>query len=291
MKLLLKPFMWLFSVIITLVVVFGAGILIINAKYNINTFDVIKSLDKLSAQVDVAIIAPNAISNDDYADTKNVVNLSVADLILYDSDTETYSINTSISSTMSSDIKLSGKQVCVLLNLMLNSNEDGIKANIGGSDVDLKDYDFKVVQVDFSELDENFVNFNVVMSVSLEKLKAKMNGFPLNIFKSKVPNTLYISSTLKIEKKTGEFNYETTHVSLALNNMTGKEVENLFKLINIVVKIGEISDFNQTLGSSFVNALIGNSEQSGFAYSLTSAGATDFAFENDSETIKFVIKK
>ena len=280
----------LISVILTIVVIAGGFILFVNAKYGINMFDVIKSLDKLSATVDVETLAPNAIQESDYATTKTELNAQLGDLILFDSETATYSINTSLSSSLTEDMKLTGKNACVLLNLMLDSNEEGIKANIGGQEVDLKEYDFKIVQVDFTELDENFVNFNVIMSVSLTKLKDKMGDFPLSIFKNKVPNTLYISSTLKVEKKTGTFNYESTHVSLALNNMTGKEVENLSKLINIVAKIGDISTFNLSIGSSFVNALIGNEENSGFAYSLKSAGAVDFAFEQESETVYFVVK-
>ena len=280
----------LLSVVITLVVIVGGFALYVNAKYNINVFSVIKSLDKLSATVDVATIAPNAITDADYATTKTELNSSLENLISYNTETATYSINTSISSGLTDDMKLTGKNACVLLNLMLNSNDEGISATIGGKEVNLKEYDFKVVQVDFAELDGNFVNFNVTMSVSLAKIKNKMNGFVLNLLKNKVPNTLYISSTLKVEKKTGTFAYENTHVSLALNNMTGKEVENLAKLVNIVAKIGSVDQFNLTLGSSFVNALIGNAETPGFAYSLTSAGATDFAFEKEGETIYFVVK-
>ena len=280
----------LLSVVITLVVIVGGFMLYVNARYGINVVSVIKSLDKLSANVDVATIAPNAVTDADYATTKTQLNSSLDNLILFDSETATYSINTSLSATLTGDMKLTGKNACVLLNLMLNSNDEGISATIGGKEVNLKEYDFKVVQVDFAELDGNFVNFNVTMSVSLTKIKDKMTGFVLSLLKNKVPNKLYISSTLKVEKKTGTFSYENTHVSLALNNMTGKEVENLAKLVNIVAKIGSVDQFNLTLGSSFVNALIGNAETPGFAYSLTSAGATDFAFEKQGDVVYFVIK-
>ena len=127
------------------------------------------------------------------------------------------------------------------------------------------------------------------MSVSLLKIKEKMNSFPLNLLKGKVPDTLYINSTVKITKNAGAFNYEVTHESLALNKMTGKEVENLFNLINIVAKVGDIGDFNLSIGKSFVDVLIGNSEVSGLAYSLRSVGATDFEFALQDEIVYFII--
>lgn len=284
-------FKFIFGFIITIVLVAGGTVLYVNAKYDINIFTVGKSLGKLSENVDVATLAPKAPKVEDLSATKNIINASINDLISYNSETDTYSVNKSISSSISEDIKLTDTQVCVLLNWMLESQEETMKANIGGKEVDLKDYNFKLVQIAFSSGKEGAINFNLVMSISLEKIKDKMNSFPFSFFKSKVPDTLYISSTVAIKKTEGTFGYSVKSVSLALNNMTGEEVEKLFKLVNIFAKVGDLSDFNLNLGTSFVNALIGNNDVSGLTYSLKSAGVTDFDFETISDTIYYVIKK
>ena len=52
-----------------------------------------------------------------------------------------------------------------------------------------------------------------------------------------------------------------------------------------------VEDLNNSLGGSFANAMIGNSETNGFAYSLRDFGATDFDFEKIGDKIYFVIKK
>lgn len=284
-------FKFIFGIVLTIVLLAGGTVLYINARYDINIFTVGKSLDKLSENVDIAVLAPKAPKDEDLPVTKNVVNASIDGLITYNTETDKYSINNSISSNISQDLKLIDTQVCVLLNWMLDSQEEEMKANIGGKDVNLKDYDFKLVQIAFTSGEAGAINFNFVMSLSLTKIKDKMNAFPFSFFKSKVPDTLYISSIVAVKKLEGTFKYSVESVSLALNNMTGEEVEKLFKLVNIFAKVGDIADFNLNLGQSFVNAIIGNEDASGLTYSLKSAGATDFDFEIIGETIYYVIKK
>ena len=290
MKVVYKVISWVLGVVLTIGLAVGGFALFVNAKYGINMFSVVKSLGKLGGEVDLEVIAPNRPTDADKQSTQTTVNGAIAGMISYNSETDKYTLNTSVSGAMENDLKLSGKQVCVLLNLMLDTSSESMVANIGGTEIDLKEYDFQIVQVDFSEITTNSVNFNIVMSVSLQKLKDKMNSFPTNMFKDKVPDALYISSTLKITKLENAFNYEVSSVSLALNNMTGKEVENVFKLVNIVAKIGELDNFNKSLGEGFVNAMIGNSSASGFGYSLTSVGATDYDFEQIGDVIYYVIK-
>ena len=147
---------------------------------------------------------------------------------------------------------------------------------------------------EFSDGADGAINYNVVMSISLQKIKDKMNSFPFSFLKNKVPVKLYISSTVAITKGAGAFNYEVSSVSLALNNMTGDEVDKVFKLLNIFAGAGDVSTFNLSLGKSFVDALIGNADANGLTYSLASSagsGIADFAFEKEGETIYYVIKK
>ena len=286
-----KLIMSLIGFVVTIVLVVGGTILFVNAKYGINMIDVAKSLKKLGTY-DVATIVPKAPEEADYPVAMSTINSSLAGLISYNSEEDKYTFNTELSGTMSEDMRLTDKQVCILLNWMIDSQEDGLKVNIGGSDVNLKDYDFKLAQVALTAAEGNAVNFNIVMSLSLKPLKDKMGSFPFNFLKGKVPDMLYISSTVKVTKTEGTFAYNVESVSLALNDMSGEEVEKLFKLANIFMKIGEVSNFNLSLGEGFVNALIGKSEEiKGFAYSMKGAGAVDFEFDTTGAEVYFVVKK
>ena len=281
--------------IVGLVLIVGGTILVVNAKYGINIITVGKSLGKLGGTVDVAALAPRAPnyeSGTDEATTAATVNAAISGLVIEPStEDDSYRLSTSVSSTLSQDLRLTDTQCCVLLNWVLNNNEGSQIANIAGKDVDLKDYEFKVVQIQFSEGEEGAINFNVVMSLSLKKIKDKMNGFPFSFLKNKVPDTLYISSTVSVTKTAGAFHYDVGHVSLALNNMSGEEVDKVFQLLNIFAKAGDVSNFNISLGKSFVDALIGNSEIGGFTYSMhDGVGVADFAFEKEGDTIYYVMK-
>ena len=286
-----KLFKWIAGVLVSIILVVGGGILIINAKYNINVISVVISLDKISHNVELSVIAPKAPDNETYVQTKNDVNASVADLVQYNSETDKYSLNTELSGSMATDIKLKDAECCSLLRWAMENNADGMKANIAGKEVDLNEYEFTLEQIEFLQGEDGAINFNIVMSVSLTKIKDKMTSFPFNLIKNKVPNKLYVSSVVAVKKLEGVFSYSVSSVSLALNDMSGAEVNQAFALLNIFAKVGDVSELNLSLGQSFVHALIGNSETSGLAYSLRSAGAVDFAFETESEIIYFVIKK
>lgn len=286
----MKLLKWLISSIMIVILIVGGTILLINAKYGINVFDVAKSLGKIGQMPEISQVAPKAPTDADNTSAMNTINASIDGLIVYNSETQKYSLNNSVSSTMSSDIKLTGAQTCSLLNWVLDGQENMI-ANIGGRDVNLKEYEFTIVQIDFAEGEDGATNFNVVMSINLTKIKEKMTGLVLGWLKGKVPDKLYVLSTVAVTKNAGTFNYSVENVSLALNNMTGKEVEQAIKLLDIVVKSGNLTDFNKNLGKSFVDALIGNESVSGLTYSLKSVGVNDFAFEKVGETVYYVIKK
>ena len=186
---------------------------------------------------------------------------------------------------MTTDIKLTDSECCSVLQWVLNSNNDSMNANIAGQNIDLKEYEFTLEQIEFLEGEEGAVNFNIVLSVNLTKIKDRMTNFPFNLIKQKVPTKLYVSSVVSVKKLEGVFSYSIGSVSLALNNMSGKEVKQAFDLVNIFAKVGDGSAFNVSIGQSFVHALIGNSEVSGLAYSLRSVGAVDFDFVTESGVI------
>ena len=71
--------------------------------------------------------------------------------------------------------------------------QTGGKIQLGG-----KQTDVTIVQTDFSEIAENgSADFNVVCKLDLSPFKADMDKFPYSLFKKYIPDSLYVSSTLR----------------------------------------------------------------------------------------------
>lgn len=291
MKLIGKIIGSIVGTVFFLALMLGVFVLVVNAKYKINLFEVVGSLKKLSTDVDIAVIAPKAPTDSDYESARQSANNAVENIIVYDEANNKYSLNDTAKTGMVADLKLTDAETCVLVNLMMDNGDAGVKINAGDSEVNLKDYDFKLVQIAFSNVVEGSADVNVVVSVDLTKLKNDMTKFPLSLIKNKVPQKLYVSSTLTVTKGTAPFEYTVTSKGLALNNMSGKEVSQFFDAVNLVAKIGSADKFNEALGKSFIDALIGNeNNQNGFAYSLKAIGARDFDFDTDGTNNYYVVR-
>lgn len=78
----------------------------------------------------------------------------------------------------------------------------------------------------------------------------------------------------------GQFDYTVSHKGLALNNLNAEETADLFHTLDAVLKIGSAESVNLQIDTIAVNALIGNEQSIGFAYSLKAVGATTFYFVN-----------
>ena len=260
-------------------------------KFKVNVFSVVGSLNQLNKNVEIADVAPKAVKDSDMEDAMNAANASIPNLITKDAEGN-YTINDHALPLMVNNMVLTDKEVCSIINTLIK-NGTALNINVSGSNIDLKEYKFTLIQFDFNSLDteNNTVKFNAVASINLDKIKEKMSSFPLSIFKSRVPQTLYISNTVTIKKLDGTFTYEVEADSITVNNLPQNKVEEIFTLINGFTKIGTASEFSKIIGQNLANAFIGNSSNEGFAYKLKDAGATDFNFEKDGDNINFVIKK
>ena len=121
-------------------------------------------------------------------------------------------------------------------------------------------------------------DFNAVVKVSLTPFKEDMNGFPFSLFKKYVPDELYISSTVRVNKTDDEMGYNVTNVGLKINNLSAEDTDDLFHTLDAVLKIGSAENLNMQIGTTAVNALIGNAENIVFAYSMQALGKTAFGF-------------
>lgn len=259
-------------------------------KFKVNVFSVVGSLNQLNKNVEIADVAPKAVKDSDMEDAMNAANASIPNLITKDAEGN-YTINDHALPLMVNNMVLTDKEVCSIINTLIK-NGTALNINVSGSNIDLKEYKFTLIQFDFNSLDteNNTVKFNAVASINLDKIKEKMSSFPLSIFKSRVPQTLYISNTVTIKKLDEAFTYEVEADSITANNLPQNKVEEIFTLINGFTKIGTASEFSKIIGQNLANAFIGNSSNEGFAYKLKDAGAIDFNFEKDGDNINFVIK-
>lgn len=274
-----KPFIvrfiiWLFSIIITLALILGIGCLIVKQKYGVDVFSTISQIKTLNQKVDESKY-DSKFSDNDMKDAQIAVNAKMKGLISY-TEEDGYKINEEgigVESQISADLLLSDKQLGAIINNLINENAEGLTLDVSGNKLKI---DF--IQLKFVEIREKEADINIVVKVDVRELKQKMNSFPTNIIAKKIPDYLYISSTSTIKKGGNAFEYEVLSKDIEINNLNSQDTKSFLNTLNLVFKFGTSDDFNLMIAKPFVNALIGNSENNGFAYSLRGLGVKDYDF-------------
>lgn len=270
------------------VVVIG-GYIYVRSAYGIDLFRTAGQLKTLTEQVNEAELCPNAYGDSDFVDLKNSVNAEIEGLVKLEEgkgyNGYTIDFNALIGANLSKTIVLSEKQVGALAEIVFFEQTGG-KIQLGG-----KQTDVTIVQTDFSEIAENgSADFNVVCKLDLSPFKADMGDFPYKYFKKYIPDNLYVSSVVRVDKTEEDgFSYTVSHKSITLNNLSGDDTADLFNTLNAVLKIGTAENLNMQVGETAVNALIGTEKSNGFAYSLKAIGATAFKFETASDAERFIV--
>lgn len=273
------------GLIITLVVIVAlvgvtiiGGYIYVRSTYGIDLFRTAGQLKTLSQTPDEKTLCPNAFSANDMADVKAAMDKNLNGLISYNEGEgyEGYKVDFSaITSPMpfADDIVFSSKQAGALAQTIFFGQTCGV-VKIGE-----KELSVRLVQMDFANVSENgSADFNVVANVNLKPFKDEMNDFPFSLFKKYVPDELYVSSTVRVEKTDDKMGYSVAHKELKLNNLSADDTDDLFHTLDAVLKIGSAENMNLQIGTTAVNALIGNSDNAGFAYSLQALGKTTFKF-------------
>lgn len=274
-----KPFIvrfiiWLFSIIITLALILGIGCLIVKQKYGVDVFSTISQIKTLNQKVDESKY-DSKFSDNDMKDAQIAVNAKMKGLISY-TEEDGYKINKEgigVESQISADLLLSDKQLGAIINNLINENAEGLTLDVSGNKLKI---DF--IQLKFVEIREKEADINIVVKVDVREFKQKMNSFPTNIIAKKIPDYLYISSTSTIKKGGNAFEYEVLSKDIEINNLNSQDTKSFLNTLNLVFKFGTSDDFNLMIAKPFVNALIGNSENNGFAYSLRGLGVKDYDF-------------
>ena len=283
----------LIMTIVVLVAILGVviigGYIYVRKTYDIDLFRTAGQLKTLTKKVDEIVLCPNAYGKEDFVATKTELNKKFAGLITEEEGKgyNGYSVNFAAldGQIMTDAISLTEKQVGAIAQTVFYGKTGG-KLKIG-----VKDVSVTVVQVDFSEIAANgSADFGVVAKIDLTPFKADMGGFPYKYFKKYIPDNLYVSSTVRVDKTEEDgFSYNVSHKSLTLNNLSYDDTADLFHTLNAVLKIGTAENLNMQVGSMAVNALIGKKENPGFAYSMKAIGAKSFDFGTFSDIDLFIV--
>lgn len=253
------------------------GYIYIRSNYNIDLFNTIGQLKTLSSEVDESKLCSNAFNDDDMKSVKSKMDNYIKDLISYDSN-KGYEVNIppqTPPTSFSDDFILSSKEAGALSQTIFY-NQTGGKINISG-----KELLVNILQMDFINItSEGNCDVNIIAKVDLKSFKDDMNSLPFSLFKKYVPDYLYISSTVKVEKKGTNMDYEVKHEELKINNLTKENTDDLFHTLDVVLKIGSSENLNMLIGNKVVDALIGNKNNVGFAYSMIHYSKTSFIFKN-----------
>lgn len=284
------------NLIITLVVIVAilgvviiGGYIYVRTTYGIDLFRTAGQLKTLSQDVDESALCPNAFGEEDFAAMKTELNKKFDGFVSHEEGKgyNGYSVNFDAlnGKVMTDMISLTEKQVGAVAQTVFFGQTAG-KLKIGGKDVSVT-----VVQIDFSEIAANgSADFNVVAKIDLTPFKADMGGFPYKYFKKYIPDNLYVSSTVRVDKTEEDgFSYKVSHKSVTLNNLSGDDTADLFNTLNAVLKIGTAENLNMQVGSMAVNALIGTKDNPGFAYSMKAIGAKYFMFATSADADRFIV--
>ena len=279
-----------FFVIVAIVgVTVIGGYIYVRTTHGIDLFRTAEQLKTLSKDVDESTLCPNAYGEQDFADMKSAVNDKIDGLIVYEKGKgyNGYSVNFAslAGKSMTDPIFLLEKHVGAIAQTVFYEQTGG-KIKLGDKEVSVT-----VMQVDFSEIAANgSADFGVVAKLDLTPFKADMDGFPYKLLKKHIPDSLYVSSTVRVDKTEEDgFAYTVTHKSLTLNNLSADDTADLFDTLNAVLKIGTAENLNMQIGTTAVNALIGTKDNLGFAYSMKAIGAKSFGFCTISDIDLFVV--
>ena len=279
-----------FFVIVAIVgVTVIGGYIYVRTTHGIDLFRTAEQLKTLSKDVDESALCPNAYGEQDFADMKSAVNDKIDGLIVYEKGKgyNGYSVNFAslAGKSMTDSIFLLEKHVGAIAQTVFYEQTGG-KIKLGDKEVSVT-----VMQVDFSEIAANgSADFGVVAKLDLTPFKADMDGFPYKLLKKHIPDSLYVSSTVRVDKTEEDgFAYTVTHKSLTLNNLSADDTADLFDTLNAVLKIGTAENLNMQIGTTAVNALIGTKDAIGFAYSMKAIGAKSFGFCTISDIDLFVV--
>lgn len=281
-------------VIIAIVAVALIGVYIAaRVKLGVDLFRTIGQLKTLSQPVNEQESFPAAYRSEDLADLKSQTESQLGNVVLYEEGKgyEGYTVDftaLAVSGATAKPVILSEQQAGALAEIVFYQQTGG-KLTIADKEISVC-----VLQIAFTEIDAETgdADLNVTVKLDLTPFKNDMEGFPFNMLKGVVPDALYVTSVVRIEKGEG-LAYTVTPKYLTINNLSGDDTSDFFHTLDVVLKIGSAEDLNAKIGTTAANALIGTEQNPGFVYALKSvsgSGSFGFAsFEKDGKQVNALI--
>lgn len=293
MKVIKRAIFGLVSTIALFGIIVIGGYIFVRSKYGIDLFRTVEQLKVLTEKVDESTLCESAFGEEDFASLKTTLNGNLADgFITYDENEgyKGYGIDYSATGSIEdisdfTSIKISEKQTGALGQIIFYEQTGG-KIMVSG-----KELTTTIMQIDYSNIDENGnADLNIIVKIDLKPLTDEMKSFPYSILKKYIPDSLYVSSTVFVEKKDSKMAYQVSHNEFKISNLSSEETADLFHTLNIVLKMGTAENLNLTIGNMVTQVLIGNDENPGFAYSLKEIFNT-YNFKTIGNVEYFVIEK
>lgn len=281
-------------VIIAIVALALIGVYIAaRVKLGVDLFRTIGQLKTLSQPVNEQEAFPAAYKSQDLAELKSQTDSQLGDVVLYEEGKgyEGYTVDftaLALSGATAKPVFLSERQAGALAEIVFHQQTGGVLT------IADKEISVCVLQIAFTEIDVETGNadLNVTVKLDLTPFKNDMKGFPFNLLKGFVPDALYVTSVVRIEKGEG-LAYTVTPKYLTLNNLSGDDTSDFFHTLDVVLKIGSAEELNAEIGTTAANALLGTEQNPGFVYALKATGGSgSFAFvsfENEGKQINALV--
>ena len=284
------------KLIISLIVIIGilavaliSVYIVARVNLGVDLFRTVGQLKTLSQPVNEQESFSAAYRSEDLAELKSQTDSQLGDVVLYEEGKgyEGYTVDftaLALSGATAKPVFLSERQAGALAEIVFHQQTGGVLT------IADKEISVCVLQIAFTEIDAETGNadLNVTVKLDLTPFKNDMEGFPFNLLKGIVPDALYVTSVVRIEKGEG-LAYTVTPKYLTLNNLSGDDTSDFFHTLDVVLKIGSAEELNAEIGTTAANALIGTEQNPGFVYALKATGGSgSFAFvsfENDGKQI------
>ena len=288
------------KLIISLIVIVGilavaliSAYIVARVNLGVDLFRTVGQLKTLSQPVNEQETFPAAYQSGDLADLKSQTDSQLGDVVLYEEGKgyEGYTVDFTalvLSGATAKPVSLSEQQAGALAEIVFHQQTGGVLT------IADKEISVCVLQIAFTEIDAETGNadLNVTVKLDLTPFKNDMKGFPFNLLKGFVPDALYVTSVVRIEKGEG-LAYTVTPKYLTLNNLSGDDTSDFFHTLDVVLKIGSAEELNAEIGTTAANALIGTEQNPGFVYALKATGGSgSFAFvsfENEGKQINALV--
>ena len=259
----------------------------------VDLFRTVGQLKTLSQPVKEKETFPLAYQSKDFTDLKSQTDSQLGSVILYEEGKgyEGYTVDftaLALSGATAKTVSLSEQQTGALAEIVFYQQTGGVLT------IANKEISVCVLQVAFTEIDVETGNadLNVTVKLDLTPFKNDMKGFPFSMLKGLVPDMLYVTSVVRIEKGEG-LAYTVTPKYLKLNNLSAEDTSDFFHTLDVVLKIGSAEELNAEIGTTATNALIGTEKNPGFVYVLkATGGAGSFGFvifEKDGKQINALV--